>query len=106
MTGFSPFELLYGVEPNRFMDYNEENSQDDEEALAERIIQLKKLVDSTRASASINLEKNKVIQTKIQDNRAEGKIVEELAIGTKVMVKVEGLRAKLRILRTKISNPN
>ena len=63
--------------------------------MAERIIQLKKLVDSTRASASINLEKNKVIQTKIQDNRADGKIVEELAIGTRVMVKVEGLRAKL-----------
>jgi len=95
VTGFSTFELLYGVKPNRFMDYNEDNSQEDEEALAERTIQLKKLVDSTRAAASINLEKNKVIQTKIQDNRADGKIVEELAIVTKVMVKVEGLRAKL-----------
>ena len=55
ITGFSPFELLFGVKPNKFIDFRTDEKEDEEEALAERSIQLKKLVDSTRAEATVRL---------------------------------------------------
>ena len=50
ITGFSPYELLFGVKPNKFIDYTTEENRDEVEALAERTTQLKKPVDSTRES--------------------------------------------------------
>ena len=95
ITGFSPYELLFGVKPNRFIDYTTEENKDEVEALAERTTQFKKLVDSTRVAVTIKLEKNKALQTKFQDKKLEQHMVKKLPLGTIVIVKVEGLRAKL-----------
>ena len=96
MTGFSPFELLYGVKENKFINYVDEELKEEEEVLVERSVQLKKLVEGTRRIGNINIEKQKEVQMHYQDLRSGKALTEEvLKIGTRVMLKVEGLRGKL-----------
>ena len=37
-TGFSPYELLYGVQPNEFIDYQEKDDESEEDSLYARTL--------------------------------------------------------------------
>ena len=82
-TGFSPFELLYGVQPNEFMDYTGDTDQPDDVAIYVRSKQLKKLIESDRNASLETIKKAQEYQKKVQDKRTNPT---EKAIGSKVMV--------------------
>ena len=93
-TGFSPFELLHGVKANKYVNYKEDESKADEESLILRATEIKKLVENTRKEATENIAKQQIIQKNIQNKR--NKITEKpLKVGTRVMLKTEGMRGKL-----------
>ena len=93
-TGFSPHELLYGVQPNEFIDYNETGNESEELSLFERSKQLKKLIETDRIDCLESIKKSQEYQKKVQDKR-NNPTEKELKIGSKVMIKVEGLNSKL-----------
>ncbi len=93
-TGYSPYELLYGVQPNEFINYKEIENSSEELALLERSKQLKKLIESERQECLESISKAQEYQKKTQDKR-NNPTSDDLEVGTKVMVKVEGLAGKL-----------
>ena len=92
-TGYSPFELLYGVQANEFIDYKETGSSE-ELSLFERSMQLKNLIESDRIEALESIKKAQENQKEIQNKRTKP-TDNQLEIGTKVMVNIEGLNSKL-----------
>lgn len=93
-TGFSPYELLYGVQPYDFMDYNMGDDDNEEQSLFERSKQLKKLIEEDREECIEAIKKSQIGQKKIQNKRTNP-TDNQLKVGTKVMIKVEGLNSKL-----------
>jgi len=93
-TKFSPFELLYGVRPNEFIDYNPDNELSEEESLYNRTIQLRQLIEIDRPKAITNIAEGKERQKITQDKRSNVGI-ETLKPGTSVRVALEGNKTKL-----------
>ena len=93
-TKFSPFEILYGIEPNRFINYKVETEDDEVQNIFNRSVQLKNLVEETRETVLTNIEKGQERQKLIQNTRTNP-TTEALKPGTAVMVKVEGMTGKL-----------
>jgi hypothetical protein len=93
-TGFSPYELLYGVQPNEFIDYTEETDQSEESSMFERSKQLKNLIECNREECLESIKKAQEYQ-KVVQNKRTNPTEKDLEIGSKVMVKVEGLTGKI-----------
>ena len=94
ITKFSPFELLYGVQPNKFVDFNQDENQVEDEILFNRSLQLKTLIEHTREQALKNINEGQERQAKIQNNRTNP-TEQTLKQGDVLMVKCEGLLGKL-----------
>ena len=89
-TGFSPYEILYGVKINEFIDYQHSEINQEEVIIAERAIQLKNLIENDRPTVLEKIRKAQEIQKSIQNRRGKP-TEEEIPIGTRVMVKNDGI---------------
>jgi hypothetical protein len=96
-TGFTPFELLFGVKMNLFDAATELQGKFDLEARAKEI---KKLVENDRSSAQDKVEIAKTKQRNQQDKR--GNIVDKLDVGQQVFVKIP---IRVNKLQRKFSGP-
>jgi hypothetical protein len=94
ITKFSPYRLLFGVEPNDFTNYIEDPNQSDIENVFLRSIEIRELTDYSRFNALKNIEKGQEVQKRVQNNRTNP-TEEPLEVGTQVMVKIEGNKGKL-----------
>ena len=54
-TKFSPFEMLYGVKPNEFIDYKSNEKSNESEDIYNRSVQLKNLLENTRNNCLTNI---------------------------------------------------
>ena len=81
--GFSPFLIMFGVEPNDFINYQIDirPKQTDEQNLFLRSIQAKELTEKTRIEATDNIRFNQIKQKEVQDKRSNV-LVGDLAPGT------------------------
>lgn len=95
--GFSPFMIMFGVEPNDFINFKIDPKQTEEQQLFLRSIQAKNLVEITRPEAMDNIRFKQIKQKQIQDDR-NNVLVGDLPTGTLVMLKSEGLLSKLEPL--------
>jgi hypothetical protein len=93
-TKYSPFELLYGVRPNEFIDYNPDCELSEEESLYNRTIQLGQLIEIDRPKAITNIAEGKERQKTTQDKRSNVR-EETLKPGTSVRIALECNKTKL-----------
>jgi len=95
-TNYSPYELLFGIKPNAFVDYRQDlNSKSDEiEDVKARSIQLKNLVSSTRQLAIENIKTAQDKQVNDQNKRFNI-TTEAIPNGTPVLIKNDGRIGKL-----------
>ncbi len=64
VTKHSPFELVYGIKPNEFVNYKNNKESSDKENLMNRSLQLKRLVDKISGMAyKCTTTINKIILT-------------------------------------------
>ena len=99
-TGISAYEYTFGKKMNLLKDYREymdqlgSNKEINEKSLELRTREIRRLVEETRPKA---LERNIQKQEQQKKNQDKGKIIlkEMLPIGSKVYVKLMGLKKKL-----------
>ena len=89
--------IMFGVEPNDFINFKIDPKQTEEQQLFLRSIQAKNLVEITRPEAMDNIRFKQIKQKQIQDDR-NNVLVGDLPTGTLVMLKNEGLLSKLEPL--------
>ena len=94
VTGFSPFELLFGLKMNKFDDWESSNNNLGIPELIKRSDELANLKNDTRQRALVNIESGQEAQKHIQDSRTPP-TDETLPLNSKVFVKQEGLIGKL-----------
>ena len=87
--------MLYGVQPNKFVDFNQEENEVEDEILFNRSLLLKTLIGHTRKQALKNINEGQARQAKIQ-NYHTNPTGQTLKQGDVVMVKCEGLLGKLK----------
>ena len=89
------YEILYGVKINEFIDNQHSEKNQEDVIIAERAIQLKNLIENDRPTVLEKIRKAQEIQKSIQNRRGKP-TEEEIPIGTRVMVKNDGIvKAKL-----------
>ena len=91
---FTPFQLVFGREPNHFENWNLKPDDNEVNQLYVRSMELKKHFDETIPTARENLEKSKEKQIKIQ-NKRDNIVEERITPGTPVYVKSQGLLTKM-----------
>jgi hypothetical protein len=85
-TGHTPFQLMFGRRFGQFDDYIVKDKEIYEQAVQNRLIQLKELFDETHAAASKNITKSQIKQVNTQ-NRQTNPSNEPLEIGSTTYVK-------------------
>ena len=93
-TGFSPFELMFGRKMNQFEIKNTEEEIDNTAKLTQRSIEIKKLVETAIPDTKNNISEKQKIQKENQ-NKNNKVVTELLEIGTRVLIKNDGIIGKL-----------
>ena len=93
-TKMTPYSLVFGKNPNLFINYQNKISSNDANELFNRSMEIKKLFEQTILKTKENLEKAQEHQKNSQIRR-NNVSTERLALGTKIYVKAEGLLNKL-----------
>jgi hypothetical protein len=94
-TNFSPYEIMFGKKMNWFEDWQPKINEDLHEAIINRSLELRKMIEEIQPIAVENIHRSKITQENVQDLRAN--VVDEaLKPGTVVYKKVEGLLGKLQ----------
>ena len=86
ITGFTPFNLTFGREPNKFENFSSISESTTELELEKRSVELKLLFENTHTVAKSKIKKSQAAQKKTQDNR-NNVLLENLAPGPQVMIK-------------------
>jgi hypothetical protein len=86
-TKYSPFEMLHGIKMSNFENWKELPNEEEESALTKRAIEIKNLIEKINPQAKINIEKSQEKQKDIQNKQLNGRIDNEIEIGTLVMIK-------------------
>ncbi|MCA9761261.1 MAG: DDE-type integrase/transposase/recombinase, partial [Streptococcus sp.] len=95
VSGFSPYELIFGKKMNTFSDWQTTGTTLEQEQIATRADELSALNNDTRERAMVNIKVGQEIQRGVQDSR--NRILDiPLAVGSKVFIKNEGLLNKLQ----------
>jgi hypothetical protein len=90
-TNYTPEYLMFGRERNRFIDYEKQQDNSD---IDNRVLEIKDLYETIHKDAIDNIRMRQEQQENSQDNR-HNVIEKPLDIGTKVLVKNEGILKKM-----------
>lgn len=90
-TGFTPFELMFGVKMRKF---DEELNKMENDDMFQRSIEIRELVENTRKNGRENLQKSQEKSRNRRDKRTEKRRA-NFQIGNHVYKKIEGLRSKM-----------
>ena len=93
-TGYSPFELMFGIKMNSFSYDGSEKTELEVAELAQRALELKNLVENIRPKALDFTDEKRVKQMINQDEKSKIR-KEMLNIGTRVNLKKDGIISKL-----------
>jgi hypothetical protein len=93
-TNLSPFELMFGRRANKFGNWSNMEERNQTAELMKRSSELRTLVEKSIPTTIETIKKKQVKQKKTQDKNLKIKL-DTLAIGTKVLVKNEGINSKL-----------
>ena len=93
-TGISPFELMFGRKMNEFSIKNTEENIEETAKIIQRSAEIKNLVENTIPQVKEKISEKQEVQKENQDKNK--KIVKEtLKIGSRVLIKNEGIIGKL-----------
>lgn len=94
ITGFTPFELMFGRQMLGFENWKEENDEETDAAIIKRAFEIKNMVENTNKQAVENIQKKQEIQIKKQNNQ-HNITSTSLQPGTQVFLKVQKMHGKL-----------
>ena len=94
VTGYTPFELLFGNKMNGFEDWTITNSNLNDIELFKRAEEIANLGSNIRQKALVNIKEGQVAQRQNQENRIPPSD-KTLDLNSKVFIKQEGIIGKL-----------
>ena len=94
VTGYTPFEILFGIKINEFEDWAINNPNLGELELSKRADELGNLRNNIRQKALININEGQETQRHIQNQRIPP-YDKTLDLNSKVFIKQDGLLGKL-----------